>query len=169
MEKFFYPRSIVVIGASVKKMNLGHIIVLNNRKNGYEGNIYGVSREEGDIAGAHVYDSVDKLPEVPDVAIIISPAQTVPDFMEACGKKGIKRIVIESGGFSEYSEGQNILEEKLLEIADRYNIRFIGPNCIGTVNFDIKMMMPFGFFPIHTFRWARGHDCPERRYRRFLP
>ena len=148
MEKFFYPRSMVVIGASVTRMNLGHIIVLNNRRNGYEGNIYGVGREEGDISGAPVYDSVDKIPEVPDVAIIISPAQTVPDFMEACGKKGIKRIVIESGGFSEYSEGQNILEEKLLEIADRYNIRFIGPNCIGTVNFDIKMMMPFGFFPL---------------------
>ena len=148
MEKFFYPRSMVVIGASVKKMNLGHIIVLNNRKNGYEGNIYGVSREEGDIAGAHVYDSVDKIPEVPDVAIIISPAQTVPDFMEDCGKKGIKHIVIESGGFSEYSEGQQTLEDKILEIADRYKIRFIGPNCIGTVNFDIKMMMPFGFFPL---------------------
>jgi len=146
MEKFFYPRSMVVIGASANKMNLGHIIVLNNRKNGYEGNIYGVSREEGDIAGAHVYDSVEKLPEVPDVAIIISPAQTVPDFMEACGKKGIKRIVIESGGFSEYSEGQQILEKKVLEIADHYGIRFIGPNCIGMVNFDIKMMMPFGFF-----------------------
>jgi acetyltransferase len=147
MEKFFYPRSMVVIGASVKKINLGHIIVLNNRKNGYEGNIYGVGREEGEIAGAPVYDSVDKIPEVPDVAIIISPAQTVADFMEACGKKGIKRIVIESGGFSEYSEGQHALEEKILEIADRYNIRFIGPNCIGTVNFDVKMMMPFGFFP----------------------
>jgi acyl-CoA synthetase (NDP forming) len=146
MEKFFYPRSMVVIGASVKKMNLGHIIVLNNRRNGYEGNIYGVSREEGDIAGARVYDSVDKLPEIPDVAIIISPAHTVPDFMEACGRKGIKRIVIESGGFSEYSEGQHVMENKLLEIADRYNIRFIGPNCIGMVNFDIKMMMPFGFF-----------------------
>lgn len=146
MEKFFYPRSMVVIGASANKMNLGHIIVLNNRKNNYEGNIYGVSREEGDIAGAHVYDSVEKLPEVPDVAIIISPAQTVPDFMEACGKKGIKRIVIESGGFSEYSEGQQTLENKILEIAERYNIRFIGPNCIGMVNFDIKMMMPFGFF-----------------------
>jgi acetyltransferase len=146
MEKFFYPRSMVVIGASVKKINLGHIIVLNNRQNGYEGNIYGVSREEGDIAGAHVYDSVDKLPEVPDVAIIISPAQTVPGFMEDCGKKGIKRIVIESGGFSEYSEGQSVLEKKLLDIADHYGIRFIGPNCIGMVNFDIKMMMPFGFF-----------------------
>jgi len=148
MEKFFYPRSLVVIGVSVKRMNLGHIIVLNNRQKGYKGNIYGVGREGGDIAGAPIYDSVEKIPEVPDVAIIISPAQTVADFMEDCGRKGIKRIVIESGGFSEYSEGQNILEEKLLEIADRYNIRFIGPNCIGTINFDIKMMMPFGFFPI---------------------
>jgi len=137
----------VVIGASVKRLNLGHIIVLNNRQHGYYGNIYGVGREEGDIAGAPVFNSVEKIPEVPDVAIIISPAQTVPDFMEACGKKGIKRIVIESGGFSEYSEGQNVLEEKVLEIADRYGIRFIGPNCIGTINFDIKMMMPFGFFP----------------------
>lgn len=137
----------VVIGASVKRLNLGHIIVLNNRQHGYEGNIYGVSREEGDIAGAPVYDSVDKIPEVPDVAIIISPADTVPDFMEACGKKGIRRIVIESGGFSEYTQGQNILEKKVLDIADRYGMRFIGPNCIGTINFDIKMMMPFGFFP----------------------
>jgi len=147
MDKFFYPRSIVVIGASVNRLNLGHIIVLNNRQKGYEGNIYGVGREEGEIAGAPVYDSVDKIPEIPDVAIIISPAQTVPDFMENCGRKGIKHIVIESGGFSEYSEGQNVLEEKVLEIAERYGMRFIGPNCIGTVNFDIKMMMPFGFFP----------------------
>ena len=136
----------VVIGASVTRMNLGHIIVLNNRRNNYEGNIYGVSREEGDIAGAPVYDCVDKIPEIPDVAIIISPAQTVPEFMEACGKKGIKRIVIESGGFSEYSEGQSVLEQKILDIADRYGMRFIGPNCIGMVNFDINMMMPFGFF-----------------------
>jgi acetyltransferase len=148
MEKFFYPRSMVVIGVSVKRMNLGHIIVLNNRQKGYEGNIYGVGREEGNIAGAPIYDSVEKIPEVPDVAIIISPAQTVADFMEDCGRKGIKRIVIESGGFSEYSEGQQTLENKILKIAERYNIRFIGPNCIGTVNFDINMMMPFGFFPI---------------------
>ena len=147
MEKFFYPRSLVVIGVSITRLNLGHIIVLNNRQKGYEGNIYGVGREDGNIAGAPVYDSVDKLPEIPDVAIIISPAHTVPDFMEACGRKGIKRIVIESGGFSEYAEGQQTLEKKVLEIADRYAMRFIGPNCIGIVNFDIKMMMPFGFFP----------------------
>ena len=151
MEKFFYPRSIVVIGVSVTRLNLGHIIVLNNRQKGYEGNIYGVGREEGNIAGAPVYDSVEKLHEVPDVAIIISPAHTVPAFMDDCGKKGIKRIVIESGGFSEYSNEQQSMEKTLLDIAERYGIRFIGPNCIGTINFDIKMMMPFGFFPATPF------------------
>lgn len=147
MEKFFYPRSLVVIGASVTKMNLGQIILLNNKNHGFAGNLYGVGREEGDIAGVPVFNSVDKIPEVPDVAIIISPAVTVPDFMEACGEKGITHVVIEAGGFSEYSEGQQNLEEKVLKIADRYGIRFIGPNCVGTINFDIKMMMPFGFIP----------------------
>jgi acyl-CoA synthetase (NDP forming) len=146
LDKFFYPRSIVVIGASVTKMNLGQIILINNKQQGYEGTLYGVGREEGEVAGVPVYDSVDKLPEVPDVAIIISPAMTVPGFMEACGKKGITHIVIESGGFSEYSEGEHTLEEKVLEIADRYGMRIIGPNCIGTINFDIRMMMPFAFF-----------------------
>lgn len=147
MEKFFYPLSMVVIGASVTKKNLGQIILLNNRQNGYEGTLYGVGREEGEIAGIPVYDSVNKIPETPDVAIIISPANTVPDFMEACGKKGITHVVIESSGFSEYSEGQHTLEEKILEIADRYRIRFIGPNCVGMINSDINMMMPFAFLP----------------------
>ncbi len=147
MEKFFYPRSLVVIGASVTKMNLGQIILLNNKNHEFAGNLYGVGREEGDIAGVPVFNSVDKIPEIPDVAIIISPAVTVPDFMEACGKKGITHVVIEAGGFSEYSEGKQALEDKVLKIADRYGIRFIGPNCVGTINFDIKMMMPFGFIP----------------------
>jgi acyl-CoA synthetase (NDP forming) len=146
MDKFFYPRSMVVIGASVTKLNLGQIILLNNKQQGYEGTLYGVGREEGDVGGVPVYDSVDKIPEVPDVAVIISPAQTVPDFMEACGRKGITHVVIESGGFSEYTEGEHTLEEKVLDIANRYGIRFIGPNCIGTINFDIRMMMPFAFF-----------------------
>lgn len=146
MEKFFYPRSMVVIGASVKKMNLGQIILLNNRQNGYEGTLYGVGREEGEVAGVPVYDSVEKIPEIPDVAVIISPAGTVPGFLEACGKKGITHVVIESGGFSEYSEGQHALEDMVLEIAGRYGMRIVGPNCIGMINFDISMMMPFGFF-----------------------
>ncbi len=146
MEKFFNPRSIVVFGASATKMNLGQIVLLNNKQVGYEGNLYGVGSQEGDVGGVHIYTSVADLPETPDVAIFLTPAKTVSGLMEECGKKGITHIVIESGGFSEYSHGDHTLEEDVLAVADKYGMKVIGPNCVGTVNFDLKMMMPFAFF-----------------------
>jgi acyl-CoA synthetase (NDP forming) len=146
MEKFFYPRSLVVFGASITKMNLGRIVLLNNKQIGYEGALYGVGSQAGEINGIPVYKDVADLPETPDVAIFLTPAITVPALMEACGQKGIRHIVIESGGFSEYSHGNCSLEDELLKIAEKYGMKVIGPNCVGTVNFDIKMMMPFAFF-----------------------
>jgi acetyltransferase len=145
MEKFFYPRSLVVFGASTTKMNLGQIVLLNNKQIGYEGALYGVGSKAGEINGISVYKDVADLPETPDVAIFLTPAKTIPALMEACGQKGIRRIVIESGGFSEYSHGSHSLEKEVLKIAGKYGMKVIGPNCVGTINFDIKMMMPFTF------------------------
>jgi acyl-CoA synthetase (NDP forming) len=146
MEKFFYPRSLVVFGASTTKMNLGQIVLLNNKKIGYEGALYGVGSKAGDVNGVPVYTDVADLPETPDVAIFLTPAKTIPALMEACGQKGIRRIIIESGGFSEYSSGNYSLEKEVLKVAEKYDMKVIGPNCVGTVNYDIKMMMPFTFF-----------------------
>ena len=146
MDKFFYPRSIVVFGVSTTKMNLGQIVLLNNSQNGYEGTLYGVGSQEGEINGVRVYKNVESLPETPDVAIFLTPAKTVPSLMNACGRKGIRHIVIESGGFSEFSAGDYSLEDEVLKIAEKYGMKVIGPNCVGTINFDIKMMMPFGLF-----------------------
>ena len=146
MEKFFSPRSIVVFGASATKMNLGQIVLLNNKQVGYAGNLYGVGSQEGDIGGVHIYTRIADIPEVPDVAIFLTPAKTVPGLMRECGEKGITHIVIESGGFSEYSHGDHTLEHDVLAVAQKYNMKVIGPNCVGTVHFDEKMMMPFSFF-----------------------
>ncbi len=146
MDKFFYPHSIVVFGVSTTKMNLGQIVLLNNSRNGYQGNLYGVGSQEGEVNGVRVYKNIESLPETPDVAIFLTPAKTVPSLMDDCGRKGIRHIVIESGGFSEFSSGDYSLEEEVLEIAKKYGMKVIGPNCVGTINFDIKMMMPFGFF-----------------------
>ena len=145
MEKFFYPRSLVVFGASITKMNLGQIVLLNNKQVGYEGALYGVGSKAGDVNGVPVYTDVADLPETPDVAIFLTPAKTIPALMESCGQKGIRRIVIESGGFSEYSSGDYSLEKEVLKVAEKYDMKVIGPNCVGTINFDIKMMMPFTF------------------------
>ena len=65
--------------------------------------------------------------------------------MEECGQKGITHVVIESGGFSEYSHGHHTLEEDVLAVARKYGMKVIGPNCVGVINFDYKMMMPFAF------------------------
>jgi acetate---CoA ligase (ADP-forming) len=146
MDKFFYPRSMVIFGVSTTKVNLGQIVLLNNSQNGYEGKLYGVGSEEGEVNGVRVYKSVESLPETPDVAIFLTPAKTIPPLMERCGKMGIRYIVIESGGFSEFSHEDHSLEEEVLNIAEKYGMKVIGPNCVGTINFDIKMMMPFGFF-----------------------
>jgi len=136
----------VVVGASATKMNLGQIILLNNKQCGYQGKLYGVGSQAGEVAGISIYTDIASLPEVPEVAIFLTPAKTISTLMEDCGRKGIRRVVIESSGFSEYSHGDHSLEKEVLDVADKYGIKFIGPNCVGTVNFDIKMMMPFAFF-----------------------
>lgn len=146
MKTFFFPKSMVVVGASATKMNLGQIILLNNKQCGYQGNLYGVGSQAGEVAGIPIYTDIASLPEVPEVAIFLTPAKTIPALMDACGRKGIRRVVIESSGFSEYSHGDHSLEKEVLDVAAKYGIKFVGPNCVGTVNFDIKMMMPFAFF-----------------------
>ncbi|MDI9570120.1 MAG: acetate--CoA ligase family protein [Pseudomonadota bacterium] len=146
MKSFFYPQSMAVVGVSTTKMNLGQIILLNNKQCGYQGRLYGVGSQAGEVAGIPVYTRIDELPEIPEVAIMVTPARTVPALLEDCGRKGIRRVVIESGGFSEFAHGDHSLEREVLDVAARHGIRFIGPNCVGTVNFDIKMMMPFAFF-----------------------
>jgi acetate---CoA ligase (ADP-forming) len=144
MRTFFYPQSMVVVGASPRKENLGHLIILNNVRLDCKVRLYGVSSEEGEIAGIHVYKDFSSLPETPDVALFITPAAAIPDLLEECGKRGIRRAVIESSGFSEFSRDENdSLEEKILKIAERYGIRFVGPNCIGIVNYDLNLVMPF--------------------------
>ncbi len=136
----------VVIGASATKLNLGQIILLNNKQCGYQGKLYGVGSQAGEVDGIPVFTRIADIPEVPEVAIFLTPAHTIPALMEDCGRKGIRRAVIESSGFSEYAHGDHSLEQEVLAVANKYGIKFIGPNCVGTVNFDIKMMMPFAFF-----------------------
>ncbi len=144
MKTFFYPQSMVVVGASPRKKNLGHLIIVNNVRLNCKVRLYGVSSEEGEIAGVRIYKNFASLPETPDVALFITPAAAIPDLLEECGKRGIRRAVIESSGFSEFSRDENdTLEEKILKIAERYDIRFIGPNCIGIVNYDLNLAMPF--------------------------
>ncbi len=133
MQKLFIPESIVIVGISENPDNLGRQIANNLIRFGYPGKLYLAGRNPG-IFEDRPIQTVGELPEGIDLAIILTPAATVPAYLEACGKKKISYAIIESGGFSEYSAEGLALEQQLLDIARRYQMRLIGPNCIGISN-----------------------------------
>jgi acetyltransferase len=144
MQRIFYPDSIVVIGVSERPDNLARTIVANLCSFGYKGRLFAVGRRGGVVQGIPIATSLDEVPDGLDLAVILTPAATVPDLMEACGRKGIRRVVIESGGFSEFSQEGRRLEQRLVEIAHRWDMRFVGPNCISVVNLENGVCLPFG-------------------------
>jgi acyl-CoA synthetase (NDP forming) len=143
MKQIFYPQSIVVIGVSERADNLGSNIIANLKTFQYPGELYAVGRESGEVYGVPVSASLDQVPDHLDLAVIITPAALVPHFTEICGRKGIRRVVVESGGFSEFSQEGKRLEQELLATVHKWNMRLVGPNCISVVNLRAGVCLPF--------------------------
>lgn len=145
MHKLFYPESIVIIGLSSKSENIPRFILENLLRWGYKGRIFGVNPASNDVHvdGIRMYKKVEDLPEVPELACCLIPARFVPGLVEQCGRFGIKRMAIPSGGFSEFSEEGRMLAAKTLELARKYGIHFIGPNSIALINTENGLCLPF--------------------------
>ncbi len=130
MDKFFEPKSVAIIGASAKKGKIGYQIL----KNILECNVkvYPINPKRNEILGVKCYRSIDEIEDEIDLAVIAIDAKKCIDAIENCGKKGIKNVVIISGGFKEV--GNEDLEKELVSTAKKYGVRIIGPNCIGVFN-----------------------------------
>ena len=133
LDKIFNPQNVAIIGASDVEGSVGYAIVKNFTRMGYTGKVYFVNIRKPEILGVKTYPTVDQVPEPVDLAIIATPAKTVPDVMEECGKGKVKGVIIVSAGFKETGPTGKALEEKTLEVAKKYGIRIIGPNCIGVI------------------------------------
>ncbi|MGA2108386.1 MAG: CoA-binding protein, partial [Syntrophorhabdales bacterium] len=96
MRQFFYPKSVAVFGVSDRASNLARRIVENLARFGFKGTTYALGKSAGVIEGRPVLTDMDSLPEVPDLAVLLIPAAQVPDTLEQCGRKGIRRVIIES-------------------------------------------------------------------------
>ncbi len=145
MEKIFYPDSIVIIGLSSKPTNIPRLTLENLLRWGYRGRIFGVNPRGDDIHvdGIRMYKNIEDLPEIPDLAYCMIPAKLIPEMVDRCGKFGIRRMAIPSGGFAEYSEEGQALATKLLNTARNYGIRFVGPNSVTVANTDNGLCLPF--------------------------
>jgi len=143
VEQLFYPKSVAVIGVSERPDNLARIIVENLFKFQFNGEIFIVGKKEGILFGRKIYTSMEDLREGINVAVILTPASTIPGILEACGRKKIRWAVVESGGFREFSEEGARLEQEILRIAKKWGIRIVGPNGIGLINLENGFVVPF--------------------------
>lgn len=140
------PKSIALFGASNNATSMGTGLLGSLLGLGFEGKIYPIHPKEDRVLNLKAYRSVLDLPNVPDLALIVLPTHIVSEAMDACGKKGIKYAIVISGGFKEVgSEGVN-LERDLVAVANKYGIRFLGPNCIGVANPYQKLNTTFMLF-----------------------
>ncbi|MEO0083221.1 MAG: acetate--CoA ligase alpha subunit [candidate division WOR-3 bacterium] len=142
----FWPRSIAVIGASTRPGSVGQATFANILMNGYTGVVYPVNPNVRSVLGVKAYPSVLHIPDEVDLAIIITPAPTVPEVVEECGQKQVKGAIIITAGFKEIGESGAKLERRVKEIAAKHNISLIGPNCFGLINFDhrVRLNATFG-------------------------
>lgn len=143
LDKIFDPKSIALVGASDEKSSVGYLLMKNLIDLGYQGKVYPVNIRKNEILGLKAYNNVDELPEIVDLAVIATPSNTVPDIVEQCGKAGIIGIIIISAGFKEVGSEGKALEEKILEVKKKYNLRIIGPNCLGIIRPTINLNATF--------------------------
>ncbi len=141
----FAPRSIAVIGASNRQGSVGRAVFTNILLNEYTGTVYPVNPRDRSISGVRSYPSVQDLPESVDLAVVVVPEAVVPAVTEDCGKKGVKSLIVISAGFKEVGQEGAALEHQVASLAQRYSMRMVGPNCLGTINTDPAVRLNASF------------------------
>ena len=133
LNKIFNPKRIAVIGASDREGSIGAKILGNLIGVGYRGAVFPVNAFRETVQGITAYPSVRKIPRIIDLAIIATPAHTVPQIVEECGEAGVSGIIICSAGFQEVGEEGVDIEKRILEFQKKYGMRIIGPNSFGVI------------------------------------
>ncbi|MBR9980114.1 MAG: CoA-binding protein, partial [Desulfatitalea sp.] len=134
LAKVMRPGSVAVVGASKSETKRGYQSIRTLLDGKYEGRIYPINPKEDYILGLRCYKSVSDIEDPIDMALICTPAATIPKLLQECGEKGIGGAVILAGGFRETGQSGRKLEEEMVEVARRHNIRIIGPNTSGMLN-----------------------------------
>ncbi|MEE9461766.1 MAG: acetate--CoA ligase family protein, partial [Bacteroidales bacterium] len=136
LETIFHPKSVAIVGTNKVKGTVPHDILDSILKADFDGIVYPVSPKETSIKGIKAYKYVVDVPDDIDLAILVFPSSVCHLALEQCGQKGIKSVIIISAGFKEVGEAGLQKEKQLVEIARKYDMSLIGPNCLGVINTD---------------------------------
>jgi acetyltransferase len=143
LDSLFNPRTVAVIGATETENSVGRTILQNLEQGGFDGAIYPINPKRDQVLGVKAYPSIGALPERADLAVIVTPAQTVPGVIRQCAEAGVPSAVIISAGFKEIGPAGAELERQVLAEANRGKMRVLGPNCLGVMRPHIGMNATF--------------------------
>ncbi|MEW8193117.1 MAG: acetate--CoA ligase family protein, partial [Candidatus Thiodiazotropha sp.] len=140
----FSPKSIAMFGASDRKNSVGEVVFKNLISSGFKGQIYPINLKHDKVQGKKAYKSIEAINKPVELAVVATPAKTIPAIVQACGEYGVKTMIILSAGFRESGTAGRRLEDKIVELAKEYGMRFIGPNCLGLIRPDQGINITFG-------------------------
>jgi acetyltransferase len=136
LDALFNPRAVAVIGASAKELHIGNQIIKNLIEYGFKGSVYPINPKADEIRGVRAYRTILDVPTDVDVVHMAIPASFVPQAIEDCGRKSVKLVILNGGGFSEIGSVGAAIEEDCILRARQNGIRIFGPNCQGIINTD---------------------------------
>lgn len=143
LDKLFNPKVVAIVGATTKKESVGYALMKNIIGSGFDGIVYPINPKRTNVLGVKAYPSLDDVPDKIDLAIIATPAKSVPAIVEKCGEVGVSGILLISAGFAEAGEDGKELMRQISETIRKYKMRLIGPNCLGFINPSIKFNASF--------------------------
>jgi acetyltransferase len=133
LEAMFQPTSVALIGASDREGSLGSVVLHNLKLGGFKGPIWPVNAKHSFVDGEPAWPDVDALPFAPDLAVICTPADSVPELLSALGRKGTRAAIVLSAGLKAMTADGITLEQAMLDAARPHLLRVLGPNCIGAL------------------------------------
>ena len=134
LERIFHAQSVAIVGASQDERKRGFQAIQALRRCGFEGQVYPVHPKEESVLGLRCYRTLEEIPGPVDLALLTTPATTIPGLLEQCGRKGVGGAVVIAGGFGELGEKGRLLQEQLVQAARRHQVRVVGPNTSGIIN-----------------------------------
>ena len=148
------PASVALVGATEREGALGNLVWRNLAAGGLRGALDPVNPKHGKVFGQRCYARLRDLPKAPDLAVLVTPARTIPGLLEEAGAAGVRAAVVLSSGFSEVGDEGRALQAKALASARRHGLRLLGPNCLGLMRTDAGLNATFSPVPALPGRLA---------------
>src|SRR5262245_2154259 len=133
LDSIFSPKNVAVIGATENPGSVGRTVFQNLGRGGFNGVVYPVNPKRGSVLAVKAYPDIAAVPDQVDLAVICTPAKTVPGIIQDCIKAGVPGAVIISAGFKETGPEGVKLEQQILADARKAGMRIVGPNCLGVM------------------------------------